>query len=378
MIRTFKIEKKGRKYFQALLAGKYPSQLVINEVSSSLKVGDTALFEVKELAVAARTYEPLRSVTEEEFKGRKELAEAEKWLGYAESDAASGKSRSNAQAQALTLAAKFPQLDSRLAALKAKIALNHEADRVAEAEKWLGYAESDAASGKSRSNAQAQALTLAAKFPQLAERLAALKAKIALNHEADAKEKREEERKKAMRFFEMLESLPPLNRPTRRRNEVVVVTGYGKDFYMDDEEADGWGFYMGGGRGCYCYYREATEEEIAALEAEEAAAKEARRKEQERKDEIAKVAKKIKSEGEYPQGHHVPEGTRHHDTMTIYGGGSWFVIGAEWIWYVQNNGADGDDWGHNNVRTGGAGAIGWRIPFNEELAETIRNTEKNG
>jgi len=37
------------------------------------------------------------------------------------------------------------------------------------------------------------------------------------------------------------------------------------------------------------------------------------------------------------------------------------------IWYVRNNGADGDDWSLNNVRTGGAGAIGFRVSWNEGL-----------
>jgi hypothetical protein len=41
------------------------------------------------------------------------------------------------------------------------------------------------------------------------------------------------------------------------------------------------------------------------------------------------------------------------------------------VWYVQNNGADGDDWSANNVRTGGAGAIGWRVGRTEELIEQL-------
>lgn len=47
----------------------------------------------------------------------------------------------------------------------------------------------------------------------------------------------------------------------------------------------------------------------------------------------------------------------------IYGGGRWFVIEGDYIWAVRNNGADGDDWSHNNIHTGGAGAIGRRMPI---------------
>jgi hypothetical protein len=42
------------------------------------------------------------------------------------------------------------------------------------------------------------------------------------------------------------------------------------------------------------------------------------------------------------------------------------------IWYVVNNGHDGDDWSANNVRTGGAGAVGWRLPWSAELEASVR------
>jgi len=60
----------------------------------------------------------------------------------------------------------------------------------------------------------------------------------------------------------------------------------------------------------------------------------------------------------------------------IYGGGEWWAIQPEWIWHIRNNGHDGDDWGRNNVNTGGAGAIGVRVPFSEELAEKITELKK--
>ena len=67
--------------------------------------------------------------------------------------------------------------------------------------------------------------------------------------------------------------------------------------------------------------------------------------------------------------------------FNIYGGGAQYVITAEYIWHVRNNGMDGDDWSRNNIHTGGAGAIGTRfektetrIAFLEARAENI--TEK--
>ncbi len=65
------------------------------------------------------------------------------------------------------------------------------------------------------------------------------------------------------------------------------------------------------------------------------------------------------------------EGERLIDTQDLYGGGGWFVVGPEGIWRVENNGRDGDNWSANNVRTGGAGAIGYRVPFDQALADEL-------
>ncbi len=58
----------------------------------------------------------------------------------------------------------------------------------------------------------------------------------------------------------------------------------------------------------------------------------------------------------------------------IYGGGRWFVLQQDkYIWDIRNNGADGDDWRMNNVATGGAGAIGIRAKWDDEIAKAIRS-----
>lgn len=56
----------------------------------------------------------------------------------------------------------------------------------------------------------------------------------------------------------------------------------------------------------------------------------------------------------------------------IYGGGEWYVIQPDHIWYIENNGSDGADWSLNNIRTGGAGAIGYRVPRTPLLEKSIR------
>ena len=56
----------------------------------------------------------------------------------------------------------------------------------------------------------------------------------------------------------------------------------------------------------------------------------------------------------------------------IYGGGSALGISNNNLWIIKNNGMDGDDWGKNNFSTGGAGAIASKYPYNEEIADLIR------
>ncbi len=142
-----------------------------------------------------------------------------------------------------------------------------------------------------------------------------------------------------------------------------------KSTYVDE---DGMSFGVGDEEG-YIYQatcREATEEEAKPVQERI----EAKQRQKKRGVKIKEIAADIREEGERPEGTNDPEG----DVINIgkgqtpYGGGEWFVIGSEWIWYVQNNGSDGDDWSRNNVRTGGAGAIGWRVKHSKDLEQRIR------
>lgn len=147
--------------------------------------------------------------------------------------------------------------------------------------------------------------------------------------------------------------------------EYLTVVSCGDHYHRED----GMSFGAGEDRG-YTFWarcRPATEAESAPLRAERQAlaARAAAR------NRLREIADTIIEKGELPADAD-PQGEKLMDTRTIYGGGEWFVIGDEHIWYVRNNGADGDDWTRNNVSTSGAGAIGWRVPVTEELATELR------
>jgi len=100
---------------------------------------------------------------------------------------------------------------------------------------------------------------------------------------------------------------------------------------------------------------------------------ERKRQIQEKKRILKEIKEYIKQQGEKPDGLFKLEGERIDDPFCrpdefIYGGGEWFVIEKDYIWYVIGNSADGDDWSWNNTERG----IGFRVPFSEELAQKIR------
>jgi len=141
---------------------------------------------------------------------------------------------------------------------------------------------------------------------------------------------------------------------------------------------DGMSFGVGDESG-YLYsatVRTATDEESKPLREKD----EAHRKRSDGRKKCKELFRTIFAEGEAPEvadplGEEVP---MPGNPMNIYGGGEWFIVGTESIWAIRNNGRDGDAWSANNVGTGGAGAIGRCVPFDAELAKSIRDAATKG
>ena len=140
--------------------------------------------------------------------------------------------------------------------------------------------------------------------------------------------------------------------------EYLTVVKSGSRYYREEGMSFGVGDEQG--RVFWASCREATPEEIAPVKA----ARDAREQKRVLQKELADLARKLQTDGERPE-QADPQGDRILDDQNIYGGGSWWMVSVDAVWYVRNNGADGDNWAHNNVRTGGAGAIGWTLPAGE-------------
>lgn len=152
-----------------------------------------------------------------------------------------------------------------------------------------------------------------------------------------------------------------IRNPNREGPRYVVVVHASKQYYRED----GLSFGVGADSG-YLYsaeVRPATEAESAPRRQAEEAAKQF----QAAQEQVCELAARFTQDGERPGcPQQVVEGERLLDTQTLYGCGDWWVIRPDAIWYVRNNGADGDNWEWNNVCTGGAGAIGWKMPHAKE------------
>lgn len=250
MIITVKILKKGLKYWAAATDPKgWTCGVVINEVSKDLKPGQIVSLDAEDIGTKTRwgstyIYKPSAIVTPELIAHQQALADARKWLGYAEGDAAKGWDHSNA--------------------------INKTLDLDADA------------------------------YPEIADRLTALRQKVAENKAANA---------------------------------------------------------------------------AAVKAAEEAARKKAAEKKA-REKRINEIENKIKKAENYAQNVDPKdlEGEVLLDTFDIYDGGERIITNDRWLWWIQNNGGDGDDWSVTNVYGGPGtpGGIGWRIPRDEALVKELR------
>jgi len=164
-----------------------------------------------------------------------------------------------------------------------------------------------------------------------------------------------------------------------RSKQVVTVVKVDSHYIPEDGMSLGLG-HLGWDSGwVHTLYTEpasaAETGEIEEREAEHLTKSQAVKRERELAREVSKAKNYARSNRPVRlKGDHLLYRNRRH---MITGGGSWWVIEpGRAIWHVQNNGADGDDWAHNNVQTGGAGAIGYRVRYDDELADEIRRLDQ--
>jgi hypothetical protein len=407
---TATITAKGRKYYKAKFPGKnWEFQVAINKASENFEIGSQVTFNAKEYKEYSKygtktTYYPVEGEEVSYVQGTKDKAEIERWLGYVKETARSkGYLYRNGYDKLKELGIeKYPeyneQLKNILKTLKVR-ELRETADR------YLGYIKKNLAEywyKKGEATVQdaidklsAEGIDASAYVKRLEELRTQYQQSLEDAKKAAEAKKQAEYRKRLGGYEGPVINVAygsgyldePLYKDTviRNPNKFLGIKGdeepdylyviYAESRYYPE---DGMSFGVGDESG-YVYSaitRPATEEEAAPLVAEDKLKEEKRKAFKERKQ----VVDYIKKNGDRPgfkEGEEVSadgeEYATHRGDLKIYGGGDWFLIDdKKWIWYIQNNGADGDNWSWNNVRIGGAaGAIGWRIPYDKDIAEKI-------
>lgn len=332
IIKTLIVKSRGRKFFQCVIGG-YDAKLVINEVSQDLGVDRVVKMQVNDLSERSKygvvlKFEPVAIIEDRDAEQLRLAAQARK-----------------------------------------------------DAEKWLGYAEADVKRGLSRTGAIEKAVAACEGQDHLVERLTALKAHVQQNVKAYEAQKQATRAahaaRRSMRVLYPASMTPSMGVPVRiRGNEIVVFESVGKTFRIDDSHPSYEGGHLlghEGEAGRYCYYRQATPDEVSQLEADEAAIQSKAEAQAKKEAALSLIKAEIMEKGECPAGFHHVVGETVLSTQDAYGGGDWFVITDADIWYVRNNGLDGDDWSLNNVATGGAGAVGYRVARTSQLEQQIRD-----
>jgi hypothetical protein len=369
--KTMIVKTRGRAWFTGVIGGT-KAQLAINDVSTDLPLDSIVTFRGDDLSVRTRYGVTLRFSADEIIsvrdaaQAREEAAalrEIEKWVCYAEADIARDLGYvSNAMKRAVTLGAGHPTFGARVAEIAKRALAIREAEPRRDAEKWLGWAEEQVVDGLTSSRSIDEALRLCAAFPELVDRLAALREAVAAN----------QEKRRATELKTTLLAEPgQLGVPVRHRDAWVVFTEVLRSRVIDSDDPAVYGGHLlgfEGSRGYVVAYRDATLEEIANAEQAQEQARLLRTEHRVRKMEARAIARTIETDGERPERADYPDGDHFLGERTLYGGGQWVVVDADYIWSMHGNGADGDDWSANNV----GGNIGWRIPRTDEMVASIR------
>jgi len=160
----------------------------------------------------------------------------------------------------------------------------------------------------------------------------------------------------------------------RKSGDVLRVVEVESTYYPEDGMSFGLMMDRGWGHTLYC--EPAGEGEASAIKNEE----KVQRSRSEAKRRVDVIEKMIVDRNDHPKnvGRLNGDVVLERDArLRPYGGGSWFVIQrGKAIWFVRNNGSDGGNWSFNNVQTGGAGAIGYRFPYDAKLADEMRQLDK--
>ncbi len=391
----YKIVKKGRKWFQAEEAEKgYKAQIEINDISKDWIEGQIVEFEGKYKKQTSGGYTKvyIYPCTPEQKEQHKEVVarereqkEIEKYLSYVEKNA-----KEYVYWNGVEKLRSMNLNDEQKERLKAAIQEGIINKTKKKLKDYFRYIKNAIVEGHWYSNGESvikEGISTLQKYgidtKEYEGKLEELKAEY-----KQAKEQREIE--DAKRYFIIrnvtdnknigFEVGEIIKSQDGRLGKVIKAWKY----YEEDTMSLGY-MIDGGWIICAkCDTYAVTEEEKRRFEEKEKRYEERRvierkisEKEKEIHDAVYNLVHYIRNNGDYPEGRGIQvEGIVIYDSFDIYGGGQRIVVDGVTVWGIQNNGGDGDDWSYNNIRTGGAGAIGYKMQINDTCKEFIEKINK--
>lgn len=388
---TFEVISKGRKYFKIRYSSDHnPFQLAINEITKDLQVGQVVENLLCEFDYQRNSYSGGGKTTaiaveaEDLIQRQEEAKEAERqwqvarWRGFVESALNENRIYAKGFETLRGLGFDTSEYDAKVAEINDRI-------KQSEIERWSGYCEAAALEGreygtglqKLRSLGRAD---LVDQYRQQACEVQESNRRTAQEQAAEKQGNAAVERGVVSYWF----GSPAWNSADELTHLQVGDVYKGKDGnyykiltrFVRRVREDGLCFGLASDEGEIVTgnSRLATSEEFAPLVAAEAAERERRAESHRRATERSAIAKHIQEHGDCPaEGSLRRSQNRLLDSSDVYGGGDWFAITETEIWYVLNNGGDGDDWSCNNL----PGAIGTRIPFDRAIADRILALESD-
>lgn len=373
----YQITKVGRKWYEAVTADEkhYKAQIEINEVSKGWQVDQIVefegKFERKTSGKFTKTYVyPCTSEQKEQqrqyIQNQREQQEIEKWLGYVESNSAEYVYQNGVdKLREMNLS---EEQKNRLNTAITAGTINAAKKRIND---YFGYIKNSVSEGKWYDKGE----TIVKENIIILQNnnINTDKYQDKLNELKELK--RQNEKINAERYF-------TIQRPSMFKNDQIGIGEIWqnhdgrigkviKQWKYFEEDGMSFGYYDDNVWLCCAKCDTAIvtvkekEEYLEQKEIEKQA--EQRRKEQvqkkrEMEKQVDELFNYVRENGRYPEKVNNEQimvtGDVIYDTFNIYGGGQKIVIDGTNIWTLRNNGMDGDNWSYNNIRTGGAGAIG--------------------
>ncbi|MGE5438148.1 MAG: hypothetical protein ACM3O3_13120 [Syntrophothermus sp.] len=398
----YTIVKKGRKWFQAVTndSNKYKAQIEINELSKNWVTGDNVEFNgvldkqesfghIK-FFVYPKTPEQIKE-SEEKLKYEKEQKEINKWFKYVEGQTQYVYANGVSKLRNMKLSDEQKQ---RLDSLIAERQANYLKSKIND---YFGYIEKNIneywyVKGENCINEWIEELNkMGVDTVKYQEKLKTLKDSF-IKKETVKQVKRERDcfiisdisYGKNDRY-----EIGTLVRHNSGRIGKIIKTS---KYYQEDAMSFGYMVDECWVKHAECDCSLVTDSEREQFEQKEKEAQERKDKEKELsnkksnlKKETMKLFKYVFENGVFevadeenfekhlsPRKYLEAHGENFYDTCDIYGGGEKILLDNDKIWAIRNNGADGDNWGYNNL----PGMIGKYKEYDEFINEQIELIKK--